>query len=88
MKTIHQHVRDQLLDENPSAILLDNMDAALVGYGRQSGFCVAVYSQKAIYEKLFADGFERADVDDYFIKLAVSGDGENTPVILADMPEE
>lgn len=83
-----QRIKVYLLDDNPDAVLFENMDCALVGIG-SFGTCgpVAVYSQQKIFEKLGEDGFDEGHVIEYFNELAAGEYGENTPVILRDVME-
>jgi hypothetical protein len=76
-------------DLNPDAVLLENMDTALIGVGyigpRDP---VAIYSKAKIYEKLFADGFSQEDANEYFGKYSNTWAAENTPVIMDDLSEQ
>lgn len=84
-----QRIRDELLDENPEALLFDNMHSALVGYGRVGHQePVAVYSKKLMYAQLQRDGFSIEDAEEYFAKFVNTWAGEQTPVILEDLSEE
>ena len=78
----------ELNDRNPDAVLLDNMNEAIVGLG-SVGYHdpVAVYSKSKIIDKLCADGFSREDAEEYFSKFSNVWAAENTPVILDDILE-
>jgi hypothetical protein len=80
---------DQLGDLNPDALLLENMDSAILGIGsRGHKDPVAVYSKAKIYEKLIADGFSMEDAHEYFsVKFVGMWAGDETPVILDDTTE-
>lgn len=84
-----QRIFDELMDENPDASIFDNMNDALVGYGKigHTG-PVAVYSKQKMFAKLQRDGFSQEDAEEYFSKFVNVWAGENTPVILEDLPEE
>lgn len=85
----YQRVLDELLDENPEAVLFDSMHSALIGYGRVGHLePVAVYSKKMMYAQLQADGFSPEDAQEYFTKFVNTWAGEHTPVILEDLSEE
>lgn len=84
-----QRIFDELMDENPDASIFDNMNEALVGYGRIGhNDPVAVYSKKKMFAKLHADGFSAEDAEEYFGKFVNLWAAENTPVILEDVSEE
>ena len=80
----------QLGDLNPDAVLLDNMESALIGLGYiGQADPVAVYSRARIYSKLLADGLSREDANEYYFgKFVAVQAGEFTPVIVDDMGEE
>jgi hypothetical protein len=83
-----QSIKAYLLDDNPDAALFDGFDCALIGAG---SWCteppVAVYSQKAIMEKLGDDGFADSMAVDFFEHLVAQNFGANTPIILRDLME-
>lgn len=84
-----QRILDELADENPDASLFENMDSALVGYGKRGHHGpVAVYSKQKIYDKLRNDGFSIEDAEEYFDKFVNVWAAEHTPIILEDMAEE
>jgi hypothetical protein len=80
----------QLADLNPDALLLENMEPALIGIGYiGQADPVAVYSRARIYSKLLADGLSQEDADEYYFGKFVSAQsGAFTPVIIDDMGEE
>lgn len=84
-----KRVLDQLSDLNPEAVLLDNMDAALIGLGYiADADPVAVYSRALIYDKLLADGLSPEDADEYYTcKFAAVRAAQYTPVIVDDRQE-
>ena len=84
-----KRVLDQLSDLNPEAVLLENMDVALIGVGYiADADPVAVYSKSRIYNKLLADGLSPEDADEYYTgKFAAFRAGPHTPVILDDAQE-
>jgi hypothetical protein len=90
MHTHSQRVLAELADTNPEAVLLDNMDSALIGVGYiADNGPVAVYSRAKIYAKLLADGLSRDDADEYYTgKFMALRAGEMTPVIVDDLQEE
>lgn len=89
MSTAAHRITAALGDMNPEAVLLDNMDVALIGVGYIAHHDpVAVYSKTKIYEKLLADGLSQEDAEEYFGKFANSWAGEYTPVILDDLLEQ
>ena len=80
----------ELRDLNPEALLLDNMDEALIGVG-QVGLAdpVAVYSQALIFAKLSRDGFSPEEAAAYFQeKMTEMANATYAPVILRDVIEE
>jgi hypothetical protein len=84
-----QSVVDQLLDENPDALLFDNMNPALVGIARRGDSApVAAYSKFKMYEKMLADGFSQEDAEEYFGRFPAIWAAEHTPVIIDDLLKE
>jgi hypothetical protein len=84
-----RRVLDQLSDLNPEAILLTNMDSALIGVGHiGANEPVAVYSRSLIFAQLKRDGFTEEEANDFyqntFIGAAITKD---TPVIVDDQEE-
>ena len=84
-----KRVLNQLSDLNPEAVLLENMNSALIGVGYiADADPVAVYSKARIYNKLLSDGLSPEDADDYYTGKFVSvRAGDHTPVILDDTQE-
>lgn len=80
----------QLSDLNPDAVLLSNMDDALIGVGYVGHHDpVAVYSKAKIFAKLLNDGLSQEDADEYYVgKFLGQWAGEQTPVILDDLQED
>lgn len=87
---VNKSLLAQLGDLNPDAVLLENMESAIIGLGYiGQADPVAVYSRAQIYSKLLADGLSQEDADEYYFGKFVSAQsGEFTPVILDDMGEE
>lgn len=85
-----KRVLEQLADLNPDAALLDNMEEALIGFGRAGHHDpVAVYSRAKILAKLRNDGLSPEDAEEYYVGRFVGlWAGEHTPVILDDVQEE
>jgi hypothetical protein len=86
-----QRVINQLSDLNPEAILLDNMEDALIGIGYIGpADPVAVYSKARIYSKLLELGLSQEDADEYYtVKFVapVAYAGAHAPVIVDDLQE-
>ena len=84
-----KRVLNLLSDLNPEAVLLENMNLALIGVGYiADADPVAVYSKALIYNKLLSDGLSPEDADDYYTGKFVSvRAGDHTPVILDDTEE-
>jgi hypothetical protein len=80
----------QLSDLNPDAILLENMESALIGLGYiGQADPVAVYSRARIYSKLLTDGLSQEAANEYYFgKFVAAQAGAFTPVIVDDMGEE
>lgn len=80
----------EIRDLNPDAVLLDNMDEALIGVGHIAlGEAVAIYSQALIFAKLMRDGFSAEEADTYFQeKMTECSRLLHAPVILHDVIEE
>lgn len=80
----------KLLVLNPDAVLLDNMDAAVIGLASVGVFGpVAVYSKRKIYELLRDSGVAQDDLDDcYAGRFLSTWGGEHTPAILDDFSLE
>jgi hypothetical protein len=79
----------QLSDLNPDAVLLENMDAAIIGIGCiGNNEPVAVYSRTLIYAELMQSGFSSDEINDYYINSFMGVvPNENTPVIVDDLQE-
>ena len=84
-----KRVLNLLSDLNPEAVLLENMNLALIGVGYiADADPVAVYSKALIYNKLLSDGLSPEDADEYYMGKFVSvRAGDHTPVILDDTQE-
>ena len=84
-----KRVLNLLSDLNPEAVLLENMNSALIGVGCiADADPVAVYSKAGIYSKLLSDGLSTEDADDYYTgKFVAARAGAHTPVILDDTQE-
>jgi hypothetical protein len=85
-----QHILNQLNDENPDAVLFDNMHGALIGFGA-AGYLspVAIYSKKLMLAQLMRDGLSADDAEEYFLSKFVGlWAADNTPVILDDTQGE
>ena len=85
-----QRILNQLNDENPDAVLFDNMHGALIGFG-SAGYLspVAIYSKKLILAQLMRDGLSVEDSEEYFLSKFVGlWAADNTPVILDDTQGE
>jgi hypothetical protein len=82
-----QRVLDLLSDLNPDAVLLDNMDAALIGIGYiGNNDPVAVYSRGLMQHQFLISGFSETEADEYYhnnCKNVVPT--ANTPVIVDDL---
>lgn len=80
----------KLLVLNPDAVLLDDMDSAVIGLASVGVFGpVAVYSKRKIYEKLREGGVAQADLDEcYAGRFLSTWGGEHTPAILDDLSLE
>jgi len=68
------------------ALLLEEFEDALVGYGFQFSYPIAVYSRKRCIEILMDDGIiDYEDAMEYFdFNVAGAYMGESTPVFLDD----
>lgn len=81
---------DTIADQNPEAILFEDLDNAIVGTGRQWGNpLVAVYdSSKILHELEVVFEFTPKEAAEWFSfnveQLTV---GENTPIIFDPLPE-
>jgi len=75
---------------NPDAILLDDMDSAIIGLASVGVFGpVAVYSKRKIYETLRDTGVSQDDLDECYAGRCLSTwGGEHTPAILDDLSLE
>lgn len=75
---------------NPDAVLLDDMDSAIVCLANIGVFGpVPVYSKQKIYDKMAAAGLSKDDiVECYQSKCVGLWAGEHTPVILEDAAGE
>ena len=78
-----QAARSEVAD---GALLADGFEDALVGYGYQFNYPIAVYSRKKCIEILMDDGIiEYEEATEYFdFNVAGAYVGESTPVFLDD----
>jgi len=69
---------------NPDAVILNGLDEALVGHGRQHGMkVVAVYDGDQIIGSLIDTGMTREAAVDYLgFNIEGAYMGENTPIII------
>jgi hypothetical protein len=76
-------IKEQLIDENPDALLADGYDEALIGIGRRiSQPALAIYDREKCIEILCREmNLEEAEE---FFEFNVSGSwmGPNTPIFL------
>lgn len=82
-------VEEALVASEEETLLLDGLDAALVGLGRiQTGPPLAVYSQTRILEALEAQGMDEDEALEWFL-FNVQGAyvGEQTPLIMLMVEE-
>jgi hypothetical protein len=80
----------KLLVLNPDAVLLDDMDSAVIGLASVGVFGpIAVYSKRKIYENLRECGVAQLDLDEcYAGRFLSTWGGEHTPAILDDLSSE
>ena len=78
-----QAARSEVAD---GALLADGFEDALVGYGYQFNYPIAVYSRKKCIEILMDDGImDYEEATEYFdFNVAGAYVGESTPVFLDD----
>ena len=78
-----QAARSEVAD---GALLADGFEDALVGYGYQFNYPIAVYSRKKCIEILMDDGIIEYDEATEYFDFNVAGAyvGESTPVFLDD----
>ena len=78
-----QAARSEVAD---GALLADGFEDALIGYGYQFNFPVAVYSRKVCIDILMFDGIMEYDEATEYFDFNVAGAyvGESTPVFLDD----
>lgn len=79
----------QLSDLNPDAVLLENMNDAIIGVGYIGhNDPVAIYSRTLIYAELMQSGFSSEEISDYYTNNFMGVvPTENTPVIVDDLQE-
>jgi len=75
---------ETLAEMNPDAVILNGLDEALVGHGRQHGMkVVAVYDGDQIIGSLIDTGMTREAAVDYLgFNIEGAYMGENTPIII------
>ena len=78
-----QAARSEVAD---GALLADGFEDALIGYGYQFNYPIAVYSRKACIDILMYDGIMEYDEATEYFDFNVAGAyvGESTPVFLDD----
>tara|TARA_A100001201_G_scaffold143713_1_gene146891 strand:- start:488 stop:754 length:267 start_codon:yes stop_codon:yes gene_type:complete len=79
-----------LEESNPEAILLDNLDQALIGHCKikQTDSQVAVYSETKILQTLMKNnswGYNQA-LNYFYQNVDCAYMGPNTPIIVSDLP--
>jgi hypothetical protein len=81
----------QEVEEDEGALVLeprDVFDAALIGFARQGGTVMAVYSEAKVIEALIADGMTEEDALDHY-GFNVSGSiGVGLPVFMLEANED
>jgi hypothetical protein len=89
-----QQIRERLAEDNPEAILFDDLDDALIGvtlpWQVPDKKLLAVYSKMQIMKTLmFKHGISPEDVVDHFhYNIEGQYTGKNTPVIVEDDHDE
>lgn len=75
---------EQLEDDNPDALFMDGLDAAIVGVGRQyTKPALVVYDYDLIVAALTEQGMDEDEVVDYVgFNILDAWMGENTPFVL------
>jgi|TARA_Y100000034_G_scaffold71579_1_gene86346 hypothetical protein len=78
-----QAARSEVAD---GALLADGFEDALIGYGYQFNYPIAVYSRKGCIDILMNDGIMEYDEATEYFDFNVAGAyvGESTPVFLDD----
>ena len=76
----------QIPENATGAIVFDNLQDALLGFGRQYGKdVVAVYSENKIVETLIDQGMEPQDAREFYeFNIETLFAGDRTPVIIDD----
>ena len=82
-------IKLQLEERNPEAILLDNLDEALIGFAtiQQNDLPVAIYSETRIIEILKkGNSWSYVEALDYFYqKIVCASSKPHTPIIVTDL---
>jgi len=80
---------EQLAEENPDAVTFDDLDAAVIGIGRQWGSPpLAIYSADRIVEVLIGQGMtHEGALDWYGHNIECLYVGPHTPIIVDFAPE-
>ena len=85
-----QSLLDKIAEQNPEAILFDDLNNAIVGTGRQWGNpLVAVYdSSKILHELEVVYEFSEVDAAEWFsFNIQQFNAGEHTPIIFDPLPD-
>lgn len=82
--TKSEHIREHLCEANPKAILLEGLDAAMIGTtDNQEGSPVAVYCMTALRQALQADGMSPTEAVEWMsFNIHAALYGANGPVLL------
>ena len=84
-----ERIRQVLEDENPEALLADNLDNALIGVYRprweETDLPVAVYSVCKIIDELVKDGMDEEEALEFYdYNIVGAYMGEFTPIYIDD----
>lgn len=82
--------KEQLAEQNPQAILFDDLDDCIVGYGQQyTRQPLAIYSHRRLLEHFIRGGMSFEEAQEWIdYNIACLWAGEGTPIILYDLEEE
>lgn len=81
--------QEELREENPDALFLDELDDALIGIGQQAGQDpIAIYSEQAIVKILTNSwGMSSEEAYEYYyFNIAGAWLGPETPFIVTEFP--
>lgn len=86
----YKEMLQRLMDDNPEALLVDGMEAAILGVARRCGQpTLVVYSERKIIDLLKGQGMDEDEAWEFYdFNILGAWVGDNTPLFLSDFRDE